>query len=458
MPRMNLSGCPGPVRRREFMQVGALTLGGLCLSDVLAARALTGNDRADTSVILLYLHGGASQLETYDLKPAAPSEYRSVFSPISTDVPGMDLCELFPLQARLGKKIAIVRSVHHTMSSHSDGGIQVLTGKTPLKPDPTSQSHSAHPDFGHVVSRLRGIRPQSPLPPYVAIPRKPYMTQPAYLGLHHGAFEVGDPSVEGFSVPRLKLAAGVNGQILNNRRQLLSQLDTLRSDGDLAGSLQGTDEFREAAFQMLTSSATARAFDLSLEGKDLRDRYGRHLWGQSCLLARRLAEAGTSVISLYINTPRNGPEFTNWDDHIMNAGRPGHFAKYMRVRLPYMDQALSALIEDIYRRSLDQRIMVVVMGEFGRTPRLSSNTKGVGRDHWPQAASVLFSGGGLRTGQVVGATNAKAEFPTERPYTPEDVLATIYQHLGVPSDHHFTDLTGRPVPVLSHGRPIRELI
>ena len=455
---MNDNLCAGPLRRREFMQVGALALGGLGLSDLLAARAANGSSRTDTSVILLYLHGGASQLETYDLKPAAPTEYRSVFSPITTDVPGMDLCELFPLQARLGKKIALVRSVHHTMSSHSDGGIQVLTGKTPLIADPTSQSRSDHPDLGHVASRWRGVRPQSPMPPYVAIPQKPYMTQPAYLGLHHGAFEVGDPSAKGFRAPFLKIAAGADGQTLNNRRQLLSQLDTLRSHGDLAGSLRGTDYFREAAFQMLTSSTTARAFDLSQEKEDLRNRYGRHLWGQSCLLARRLAEAGTSVISLYINTPKNGPEFTNWDDHIMNAGRPGHFAKYMRVRLPYMDQALSALIEDIYQRSLDQQIMVVVMGEFGRTPRLSSNAQGVGRNHWPQASSVLFSGGGLRTGQVVGATNSKAEYPTERPYTPEDVLATIYRHLGIPANHHFIDLTGRPVPILSQGRPIRELV
>lgn len=450
--------CPGPVNRREFMQVGALTLGGISLPEVLAARESAGTSRSDTAVILLYLNGGASQLETYDLKPGAPSDYRSVFHPISTDVPGMDLCELFPLQARLGKKIAIVRSLHHTMTSHSDGGIQMLTGKTPPKPDPTSNSLSEHPDFGHVTSRLRRIRPECPMPSYVAMPQKFYMTHPAYLGVQHGAFEVGDPSAKNFSVPRLKLAAGVNGQGLNDRRGLLSQLDKLRSGLDQGDSLRGMDHFRDVAFQMLTNPETARAFDLGQEPETLRDRYGRHTWGQSCLLARRLAEAGTSVTSLSINTPKDGQEFTNWDDHILNAGRPGHFAKYMRVRLPYLDQALSALIEDIYQKSLDQRIMVVVMGEFGRTPRLSNSPQGVGRNHWPQAASVLFSGGGLRTGQVVGATNSKAEYPVQQPCSPGDVLATIYQHLGIPTHHFFTDFTGQPIPIVNGGKPIGELI
>ena len=234
--------CPGPVNRREFMQVGALTLGGISLPEVLAARESAGTSRSDTAVILLYLNGGASQLETYDLKPGAPSDYRSVFHPISTDVPGMDLCELFPLQARLGKKIAIVRSLHHTMTSHSDGGIQMLTGKTPPKPDPTSNSLSEHPDFGHVTSRLRRIRPECPMPSYVAMPQKFYMTHPAYLGVQHGAFEVGDPSAKNFSVPRLKLAAGVNGQGLNDRRGLLSQLDKLRSGLDQGDSLRGMDQ------------------------------------------------------------------------------------------------------------------------------------------------------------------------------------------------------------------------
>ena len=449
--------CPGPLRRREFLQVGGLALGGLGLSDLLALRAQAGQENRDTSVILLYLHGGPSQLETYDLKPQAPSEYRSIFQPISTCVSGLEICEHFPLQAALADRFSLIRSCHHGMSSHTDGGIEVLTGKTPTRPDPTSTSISEHPDLGAIASKLRGPHPEG-VPRYVAIPQRLYMTQPSYLGLYHGAFATGDPSVEGWTAPQLKLAAGVDGQQLENRSGLVRQLDRMRSDLDHSGSLDGIDKFRELALTMLTSPQTAKAFDLAAEPDDLRTRYGRHAWGQSCLLARRLAEAGTSAITIYIDSPKTGKEFTNWDDHIQNAGRPGHFGEYMQRRLPYLDQALSALIEDIYQRGQDQRIMVLVLGEFGRTPRLSHNSFGVGRDHWPDAYSVLISGGGLRMGQVVGATGAKADYPLHRPCTPKDVLATVYQHLGIDPHHSFVDRSGRPISILNEGEPIAELL
>lgn len=449
--------CPGPVSRREFLQVGMLTLGGLSLSDVLAARAATGQTSKETSVILLYLHGGPSQLETYDLKPQAPSDYRSIFEPIPTNVPGMEICELFPRQAQIADKFSLIRSLNHDVGIHSDGGIIVLTGKRPTRLDPTSQSKSEHPDIGSVASRIRGMGPHA-IPPYVAIPRQPYMTRPTYLGMHHGAYEVSDPSSKNYKPPQLKLAAGRDAKNLEDRQALLRQFDQLRNDLDQRSNLKGTEEFRELAFQMLTSPQAAKAFDVAQEKETLRDRYGRNLWGQSCLLARRLAEAGTAVTSLYINTPKTGQEFTNWDDHIQNAGRPGHFGKYMRVRLPYMDQALATLIEDIHERGLDKKIMVVVVGEFGRTPRLSVNSSGTGRNHWPQAYTALVSGGGLKMGQVVGATNSKAEFPTERPYTPQDLLATVYKHLGIDHHHNFIDFSGRPIPILPSGKPIQELV
>jgi uncharacterized protein (DUF1501 family) len=220
------------------------------------------------------------------------------------------------------------------------------------------------------------------------------------------------------------------------------------------------DRFRQQAYHVLTSPDVARAFDLEREPAKLRERYGRNLWGQACLLARRLAEAGTAVISIVANTPENGPQFTNWDDHPGNAMRPGHFAQYMRVRLPYMDQALSALIEDIFVRGLDRKILLVVMGEFGRTPRLRTGPpdNSIGRDHWPEAGVALVSGGGLRMGQVIGATDARGAYPTDSPLAPQDVLATIYRHLGIDTKHTLTDFTGRPVPVLYHGEPIRQLI
>jgi uncharacterized protein (DUF1501 family) len=452
--------CGGPVRRREFLRAGLLTLGGLGLADVVRGRAAAGEGHRETSVILLYLHGGASQLETYDLKPHAPIEYRSVFDPIATNVPGLDICEHFPLQAQLADKFSLIRSVRHEMSSHSDGGIEVLTGKTPTRPDPTSTSKSEHPDLGAITSRMHGTHPGA-LPRYVAMPASTYMTRPAYLGVHHGPFVVGDPSAKDFKLPALQLATGPEGaKGLDDRRGLLRQLDKLRADLDLRGSLDGTDQFRERAFAMLTGREVASAFDLSQEDDRLRDRYGRHLWGQSCLLARRLAEAGTSVVSLFIDTPRNGEEFTNWDDHPGNAGRIGHFGVFMKTRLPYLDQALSALIEDIFARGADKRILVAVLGEFGRTPRLRNDPRfgGAGRDHWPDAQSVLLSGGGLKMGQVVGATNSKAEYPTLRPLTPKDVLATIYRHLGIDYTATLTDHSGRPVHILGEGVPIAELV
>ncbi len=442
--------------RREFLRAGVLALGGMTLADVLAGRAASGRPTLDTSVILLYLHGGPSHLETYDLKPNAPMGYRSVFAPVRTCVPGVDICELFPRQARIADKFTLIRSLNHDVNIHSDGGIVVLTGKRPTVLDPSSQSKSEHPDFGSVASHFRGLG-KDVVPPYVAVPASTYMTRPAYLGRHHAAFVVNDPSAPNFRPPQLGVGPGRRDPRLEDRRRLMRRVDRLREEGDGAGRYGASDKFRELAFDLLTSSRVAEAFDLSKESDRVRDRYGRHSWGQACLLARRLAVAGTAVISLYIDTPQAGQQFTNWDDHISNAGRPGHFAQFMKVRLPYLDESLSALIEDVYCRGLDRKVLVVVMGEFGRTPRLSTNATGTGRDHWPQAYTALVSGGGLRMGQVIGATNSRGEYPAEKPYTPQDLLSTIYRHLGIDPARELTDLTGRPIPVLAEGTPIPEL-
>jgi len=438
------------------MQVGALALGGVTLSDVLAARAAAGTKSADTSVIMLYQHGGASQLETYDLKPEAPSDYRSIYRPIDTNVPGMSICELFPLQAKMADRFSLIRSLHHEVGIHSDGGIVALTGKRPTKLDPTSQSKSEHPDFGSVTSRVRGIR--NGIPAYVGVPSQVYMTRPTYLGLQHKAFEAGDPGAANYQSPISKSSTALDGERFGRRRTLLEQFDRFRGNLDQAGSLEANDRFRELAMQMLTSPDVGRAFQIEKEPNDLRERYGRNTWGQSCLLARRLVEAGSSVVNIYFNTPKTGQEFTNWDDHPGNGGRPGHFGKYMSIRLPYMDQALSALIDDVHQRGLDRKVLIVVVGEFGRTPRLSVGSTGTGRNHWPQAYSALVSGGGFKMGQVIGATNSKAEYPTHRPLTPQDLLATIYHHLQIDPNHSFNDHSGRPIPILPHGEPIRELL
>jgi hypothetical protein len=452
---MTASSCTGPLRRREFLRLGTLALGGLGLNDLAAARAAARQAAPDTSVILFWMWGGPSQFETYDPKPDAPSEYRGPFRPIPSPVPGMDLCELFPLQARLGDKIALVRSLHHTMSAHNDGSIEVLTGKTPVRPDPTSTALSDHPDFGMVASRVRSVRPDG-MPQYVGIPKQPFMTRPAYLGVAHSAFATGDPSAREFHPPTLTLVGGIDGRRLADRRGLLRQFDGLRRGLDGRKDLEG-DPFRESAFQMLTSPEVARAFDLSREDERLRDRYGRHLWGQSCLLARRLAEAGSAVITIDALAPSLSERYFSWDDHI-NVQTRWDLGEAMRHRAPFMDQAISALIQDVYARGLDGKVMIVAAGEFGRTPRLTHADGLIGRDHWPGAQSVLVSGGGLRMGQVIGATNRRGEYPVERPLTPQDLLATIYRHLGIDHRAEFRDFSGRPIRILPEGEPIRELI
>jgi uncharacterized protein (DUF1501 family) len=458
-PNHSPSGpCPGPSSRRGFLGLGALALGGLTLPQILAGRAsASGQAGGETSVILLFLHGGPSQLETFDLKPDAPSGNRSVFRPVATNVPGLEVCEHFPRLARVADRFALVRSLNHAMSAHSDGQIEVMTGKTPARPDPTSTSVGDHPDVGHVVSERRGLGPWG-LPRYVAIPSPLYATRPGYLGLGHKSFVTGDPSQPGFAP--MSLAVDGGARALDARGRLLAGFDAVRQRVVEGAGPSALDEFQRQAVTMLTSPRVTRAFDLGREDPRLRDRYGRHRWGQGCLLARRLVEAGTSVVTLFIDTPQDGPDFTNWDDHPGNATRPGHFARYMERRLPYLDEALAALIGDVHQRGLDRQVMVVAVGEFGRTPnfRTGPPDASVGRDHWPQAYSALVAGGGLRTGQVVGATDPRGAYPKERPLSPRDLLATVYRHVGIDPSFTYHDPLGRPAPILPDGEPIRELV
>jgi len=434
-----------------------LGMSGMGLSDLLAARAFAGQASSQTSLILFWMWGGPSQLETFDPKPEAPSDYRGPFQAIQTRTPGIEICEIFPRLAERMDKLAIVRSLHHEMSSHNDGSIELLTGKTPVVPDPTSTARSDHPDLGMITSRLRGVR-RDGVPQYIGIPTQPFMTQPAYLGLSHKAFVTGDPSVEKFAVPNLSLAAGTDVSRLGERGALVQQLDQFKRGLDQSGSLEGTDEFRSAAFTMLTSPAVREAFELERESAEVRDRYGRNLWGQSCLLARRLAEAGTGVITIDALAPIPGqPVYFSWDDHA-NAQNGWDLATGMKLRAEHMDPAISALVDDIHARGLDKQVMVVAVGEFGRTPKLTHSSGCMGRDHWPSAMSALVAGGGIRGGQVIGATTSKAEYPTERPLKPQDLLATIYRHLQIESSHAFLDFAGRPIPILGDGTPIRELI
>ncbi len=447
--------CRGTMSRRALLRLGAVSLCGLHWPGL--ARGQVMPRTRSTAVILFWMWGGPSQFETFDPKPEAPAEYRGPFRPIRTAVPGMDVCELFPRLAAQGRRLALVRSLHHTMSSHNDGSIEVLTGKTPAVADPTSTARSDHPDFGMVASRVRGPRPDG-LPQYVGIPNQPFMTRPVYLGLQHQGFAAGDPSAPGYAPPSLGLAGGVTVEQFSHRRQLLGQFDRLRRTADLDGRLEGTDRLRAAAFRLLSNPDVARAFDLGREEPRLRDRYGRHLWGQSCLLARRLAEAGAGVITIDALAPVRGrPIYFSWDDHA-NAQPGWDLAEGMRWRAPFLDQALSALIEDLHQRGLNRDVLVLALGEFGRTPRVTQSSGRLGRDHWPQAMCALVSGGSGQMGQVIGATSSRGEFPRERPLTPQDLLATVYCHLGIDSRQEFRDFSGRPVPVLPGGQPIAELI
>ncbi|MDX2036985.1 MAG: DUF1501 domain-containing protein [Isosphaeraceae bacterium] len=440
--------------RREFLRVGTLGLGGLGLADILQARA-EASEALDTSVILFWMWGGPSQLETYDLKPNAPAEIRGPFRPIPTAVPGIEICELFPLQAKLADKFSLIRSLHHGMSAHNDGSIEVLTGKTPTKPDPTSTAFSDHPDFGMIADWSRRGR-ASTLPNYVGIPRRPFMTRPNYLGVSHDAFATGDPSTPDFRPRDLSIAAGFDASRLEDRRGLIRQFDDLRRRTDSSPETPG-HPFHDQALRMLTDPKVADAFDLSREDPRLRDHYGRHLWGQSCLLARRLAEAGSAVVTIDALAPTLSDRYFSWDDHI-NVQTKWDLADAMRYRAPFMDQAISTLIDDVYARGLDRKVLILALGEFGRTPRLVRSEGLIGRDHWPGAQSALISGGGLQMGRTVGATDRHAAQPVERPLTPRDLLATVYRHLGIDPTRIFHDTLDRPHPILADGQPIAELL
>lgn len=449
--------CSGPLRRREFLRAGTLALGGITLPELIRSRTEAGTQRSETSVILFWMWGGPSQLETYDMKPDAPSEYRGPLHPISTNVPGIEICEYMPLQAKMADKFSIIRSLHHQMSAHNDGSIEVLTGKTPTIPDPTSQARSEHPDFGMIASRIRGARPDG-LPQYVGAQKAPFMTNPGYLGASHKAFETGDPSKPEFLPKNLTVNTGLNNGRLDDRKNLMSQFDGFRRGLDR--DADALDEFNRRAFTILTSAKVASAFDLKLEDDKVRDKYGRHRWGQSCLLARRLVEAGVAVVNIDATAPNDTTKHFSWDDH---AGA-FHLDFAQRERLPQMDQGLTALINDLHDRGLNRNVMVIACGEFGRTPRVTyapknfSDQPGVGRDHWPNAFSALIAGGGLRMGQIVGATNSKSEYPVSDPVTPQDLLATVYRHLGIDYRQDFLNLSGRPVPILPYGKPIAALM
>lgn len=461
-------------RRRWLLRAGVLAGAGLSLPELFRALARAEARRpAAKSCIVFFLEGGPAHQDLWDMKPTAPAEVRGEFRPISTSVPGVQVCEHLPLFARQMHHVALVRSVHHRVVDHNAGAYYALTGRHPsggnrliVRDEPDN-----FPPFGAVLARL--ARPNRSLPPFVHLPDIMSNNghdlpgqRAGFLGANYDPLVAGDPSAENYTLPGLALPRDITLERLFRRRTLLAQLGG--RDGPLADQpapeLDGMSAHYARAFDLLSASATRRAFDLREEPTRVRERYGLpdrrdrslgarqfgglpHL-GQCALLARRLIEAGVRLVTI-----ATGRRFDQaWDTHRQ------HFPLLKKSLLPYADRAMSALLEDLADRGLLDETLVVFMGEFGRTPRLGQITTGAGadaagRDHWPHCYSVLFAGGGTRGGAVYGSSDRFAAYPRSDPVTPEDVAATIYRALGIPLDTKIRDPLDRP-HVVATGKPI----
>lgn len=440
--------CDG-VSRREFLRVGGLAMGGLSLPQILSAQAQAGERRSHKAVIMVFLSGGPPHQDMVDLKPDAPAEIRGEFSPISTNVSGIEICEHLPQLARMMDKFAVIRSIVGSEGAHA--AFQCVTGRTQA-----NQAQGGWPSLGSSVSRLQG--PTSPsVPPFVSLVPKMITStwanpgQPGFLGIAHAPFRPTDECLGDM------VLSDITPERLHDRAGLLSSFDRFRKQVDADGLFAGADRFQEQALGILTSSQLAAALDLEQEDRAVRDRYGYGdpkpagygdagpLLNTYFLAARRLVEAGVRCVTV---------AYGRWDWH----GRPhGTNFENARHHFPMLDQGLSALVEDLYQRGLDRDVSVVVWGEFGRTPRVNDNG---GRDHWPQVSCALLAGGGIRGGQVIGATNRLGEYATQRPVHFQEVFATLYHNLGIDVETAtVSDLNGRPRYVVDDGmRPLPELV
>ncbi len=461
--------CAGPMSRRGFMDFGLAGLATLSWPGLMKLRAENAlKPRSErTAVIMVFLPGGQSHIDTYDPKSDASSEYRGPFKTISTKVPGTHFTELMPMQAKIADKFTVLRSMNQTAGGHPAGTLQMLSGD----PDTRDKPAPRLPDWMSVAHFLRSKDPQRPqtLPNYVSVnPINASYCGPAYLGESYAPFSVSDdPNRPNFEVPNIGLSDEAETRRLSDRVALRRSLDKMERAFDREGELGALDQFESQAMSLLTSPQTRDAFDLSKEDARTRDRYGRNRWGQQLLLARRLVESGVEIITSSLHGPLCGRTQV-WDDHAVDH----HIFEALRFRMGNYDQAVSALIEDIYARGLDKRVLVVVTGEFGRTPKITfdrstgagdasgpAGTLQPGRDHWPRAFSNIWAGGGILTGAVIGATDKRGEDVIERPCSAGDFLATIYHHLGIDAPKvTIKDFNGRPTPIVDHGRPIPELM
>ncbi|MBI2826416.1 MAG: DUF1501 domain-containing protein [Planctomycetia bacterium] len=417
--------------RRDFLRIGGLGTAALSLPTLLAARttaAATGQATKDTSVIWLWLGGGATQIETFDPKMEAPAEFRSTVGAVDTTVPGLQFGGLFPRMAQVAQHMAIVRSFAHRNSGHGGGTHWVMTGYDYPPADQGSQP--IKPSMGAVAARVRGPNhPRTGIPTFVRLSGI-YGDGASWLGAGAAPFDSGGQA-------RNNMNLAIQRERLSDRRGLLSDLDRIDRHLDRSGLMSGLDEFEGQAFSLIFSEAKA-AFDLTKEDAGTRERYGKGL-GEQLLLARRLCEAGCGFVNIH---------YGGWDMH-------GGIVQGMRGRAPAMDQGVSALVEDLVARGLAERVLLVITGEFGRTPRING---GAGRDHWAPLSPLAFACGGLRTGQVIGESSAKAEVPKNRPISPQDLMATVFHVLGIPQDVAFRDPAGRPTSMIAGGQVIDELV
>lgn len=431
--------CEG-VSRRDFLKVGTLAGMGLALPDLMRLRAAAAAaGKRPANVIFLFLDGGPSHLETFDLKPDAPAEIRGEFKPIETNVPGIRICELLPKTARVMDHFCILRSVSHNDSNHSAGNHFMTTGQPTPIPVGCGSSVSYHPAMGAFAAHEREV-PRG-LPPYVILGGGMRSGGPNFLGPAYGPLVVGGyPESDAFRVKDVSLPNGVDQARLDARRSLLSQLDRLQRDAESTSDpAKAIDSYSAKAYDLITSPAAKAAFDIAKEDPKTRESYGRKShFGQQCLLARRLVEAGVPWVSI---------QWGGWDHHF-------NIFNDMKKMLPTLDEAYSALLVDLKQRGLLENTLVLLLGEMGRTPKINS---GPGRDHWGPGMSIAVAGAGTPAGAVIGATEADGSFPLER-LTPQDLACTIFHKMGIDYRKEFRNELGRPVQMVNGGEPIRELL
>jgi hypothetical protein len=447
----------GVLNRRSVLKIGAL---GVCGLNALNVTASTPRRHRAKSIILLHQYGGPSHLDTFDMKPDAPDQVRGQYQPIATSAPGIIVCDRLPRTARVMDKVTIVRGVRHTMKNHNSAGYYSLTGVAPPTDDQRLRdSRELYPAYGSVVDRF--APGPAGTPTFVSYPHviSDGSITPgqhaSFLGQTHDPFFINqDPNSVDFRLPELSLPANVNMERLQNRREVMNLIDRSSDILEVSARARGIDAHYQRALSMLTSPTFRRAFDFSQEPNSVRERYGRTTYGQGCLLARRLVEAGVKFVTVYFSATIGGQSFVSggWDTHGFNNNPM--YPVLNNYLLPITDRTLPTLLEDLDSRGLLDDTLVVWMGEFGRSPRINNLA---GRDHWPQCYTVLMAGGGIKRGYVHGSSDRFGAYPSSHAVQPDDLAATMYHLLGIDPHTEVRDALNRPLAI-SNGTVIADIL